>query len=197
MQIEQSKSKRSGLNRWFRTRRISEVRVTENPYIGTDLEIPWVRGYQDGINEPTTSHIPPADLATEEQTAYQEGEATGRLDVSPTEVSASPAVDQASGQPQSTVTVTTTFWKHFSDCMGASGLPVPSSLFATFTSATATIGAIQKAVAEYGTEVTIAELVGARVLSDYLLVAGSLSASFYAGACVGCLGAAGVEWATD
>ena len=88
------------------------------------------------------------------------------------------------------------FGKSFSDCMGNLGLPVPTSLFATAASAIATIKAIQAAVATYGTEVTIAELIGAGVLSDALAVAGALVASFYAGACIGCVIAAGIDWAT-
>jgi hypothetical protein len=99
------------------------------------------------------------------------------------------------GEP--TVTTTATFYSHFKDCMGASGLPAPDSLFGTITAATATIGAIQKAVTAYGTEVTIAELIGAGALADGLAVVGALTASFYVGACIGCLGAAGVEWITD
>src|SRR5947209_2803072 len=43
------------------------------------------------------------------------------------------------------------FGKHFSDCMGNLGLPVPNSLFSTLAAATATIKAIQAAVATYGT----------------------------------------------
>ena len=87
------------------------------------------------------------------------------------------------------------FSKSFSDCMGNLGLPVPTSLFSTAAAAIATIKAIQAAVAAYGTEVTIAELIGAGVLSDALVVAGALTASFYVGACIGCVIAAGIDWA--
>ncbi len=87
------------------------------------------------------------------------------------------------------------FAKSFSDCMGNLGLPVPTSLFSTAATAIATIKAIQAAVAAYGTEVTIAELIGAGVLADGLAVAGALTASFYVGACIGCVIAAGIDWA--
>jgi len=87
------------------------------------------------------------------------------------------------------------FTKSFSDCMGNLGLPAPTSLFSTAAAAIATIKAIQAAIATYGTEVTIAELIGAGLLSDALAVAGALTASFYVGACIGCLIAAGIDWA--
>ncbi len=85
------------------------------------------------------------------------------------------------------------FWNRFHGCMTDMGVPAPDSLFSTFTTAVATIRAIQQAVSTYGTEVTIAELVGAGVLSDALLVAGALSASAYVGVCVGCLASAGID----
>ncbi|MBI4790238.1 MAG: hypothetical protein HY782_24655 [Chloroflexi bacterium] len=85
------------------------------------------------------------------------------------------------------------FWHRWHSCMSDMGLPAPESLFGTFTTAVATIAAIYKGVETYGTAVTIAELIGAGVLADALIVAGALSASFYAGACVGCLATAGID----
>jgi hypothetical protein len=82
------------------------------------------------------------------------------------------------------------FGDAFTDCMESMGLPAPNSLFGTLTQATATIGAISAVVAKFGTSVTIAELVGAGLLSEVLLVVGGVTASFYAGACAGCLAAA-------
>jgi hypothetical protein len=90
-----------------------------------------------------------------------------------------------------------TFVQHFTECMGDLGLPAPGSLFTSATTVTAMVAAIEKAVATYGTEVTIGELVGAGLLSDALLVVGALSASYYAGASLGCLGTAGVDWIDD
>lgn len=85
------------------------------------------------------------------------------------------------------------FYEDFQRCMGAQGLPVPQSLFGTVSAALATVSAIYKGVKTYGSSVTIAELVGAGVLADALVVAGSLLASYYAGAMVGCLISAGVS----
>ena len=85
------------------------------------------------------------------------------------------------------------FWHRWHSCMSDMGLPAPESLFGTFTTAVATIAAIYKGIETYGTAVTIAELIGAGVLADALIVAGALSASFYAGACVGCLATAGID----
>jgi hypothetical protein len=89
-----------------------------------------------------------------------------------------------------------TFAKHFSDCMGDMGLPVPSSLFQSATSALATIATMEKAITASGS-LTIGELIEAGTLSSELAAAAALGASFYAGACAGCVGAAGIDWATD
>lgn len=80
----------------------------------------------------------------------------------------------------------TTFSERFKGCMSMQGLPVPSSLFDNIAAAAATINAIYSVVLTYGTSVTIAELVGAGVLSDALLVVGGLTAAYYLGACIGC-----------
>jgi len=89
------------------------------------------------------------------------------------------------------------FYYYFKDCMDTMGLPAPNSLFSTATAAIATIAAIQKAVAAYGTEVTIGELIGAGVLADFLVSAAALTASYYVGVCVGCAATAGVLAVTD
>lgn len=82
------------------------------------------------------------------------------------------------------------FGDYFEDCMDTMGLPAPTSLFGSVTTATATISAIVAAVEKFGTAVTIGELIGAGLLSEALLAAGAVTASFYAGACVGCLSTA-------
>lgn len=79
-----------------------------------------------------------------------------------------------------------TFSERFKGCMGLQGLPVPASLFATVTTAVATINTIYSVVLTYGASVTIADLVGAGVLSDALLIAGGITAAYYLGACIGC-----------
>lgn len=85
------------------------------------------------------------------------------------------------------------FSSSFASCMSANGLPVPSGAFETAERSIATVTAMYMAVKTYGTTVTIADLVGKAVLGDYLLVAGSLTASYYVGACIGCLMHAGIN----
>lgn len=79
------------------------------------------------------------------------------------------------------------FGAEFTSCMETLGLPVPPSLFTSVTTVTAMITAINAAVAKFGASVTVAELIGAGLLSEKLLVVGSLTASFYVGALTGCL----------
>ncbi|MET3214989.1 UNVERIFIED_ORG: hypothetical protein ABIC48_002755 [Burkholderia territorii] len=79
------------------------------------------------------------------------------------------------------------FYLTFKENMGALGLPVPASLFSTQQQALTTIGAIATAVKTFGSRVTIGELIGAGVLSDVLVYAGSLYASWYVGAAIGSL----------
>ncbi|NOZ70117.1 MAG: DUF4157 domain-containing protein [Deferribacteres bacterium] len=86
------------------------------------------------------------------------------------------------------------FFDYFKSCMDSLGLPTPSSLFSTITTATATISAINAAVTKFGTSVTIGELIGAGVLSEKLIAVGGLTASFYLGACIGCLATATGEY---
>lgn len=66
-------------------------------------------------------------------------------------------------------------------------MPAPASLFASLAQARGTISTLVAAVQKFGPGVTVAELVGAGVLSDYFAVLGALKASAYAGACVGCM----------
>jgi len=79
-----------------------------------------------------------------------------------------------------------TFYERFKSCMDLQGLPTPSSAFKTIGTAVGTINAMYSLVVTYGTRITIAELVGAGLLSDALLVVGGLSAAYYLGACIGC-----------
>ncbi|AOK17742.1 hypothetical protein WT26_18130 [Burkholderia cepacia] len=79
------------------------------------------------------------------------------------------------------------FYLTFKENMDAMGLPVPASLFSTQQQALTTIGAIATAVKTFGSRVTIGELIGAGVLSDVLVYAGSLYASWYVGAAIGSL----------
>jgi hypothetical protein len=83
------------------------------------------------------------------------------------------------------------FGDYFEESMNSMGLPTPTGLFGSATTAVATIKSIQGAIA-VGGDVTIAELIGAGTLSEGLAVAGGVLASFYVGACIGaCIYAAG------
>ncbi|GAB3428221.1 hypothetical protein NX773_06080 [Massilia solisilvae] len=84
------------------------------------------------------------------------------------------------------------FQSRFQSCLKSKGMPVPDSAFSTMQMALATITALSNAVKQYGTAVTVAELVGAGVLSDFLAVAGALTAAVYLGACIGCAASAGM-----
>lgn len=87
-----------------------------------------------------------------------------------------------------------TFYEAFSENMEQLGVPAPRRLFDSLTTATATIVALNKAVATYGPRVTMRELVltmpalvtPAAALEFGTLTAG-ITAAFYVGACVGSL----------
>lgn len=87
------------------------------------------------------------------------------------------------------------FYKCFNTRVTDMGLPCPETIFGTLAAATATIGAIAKAVATYGTEVTLGELIGAGIItgavaqgiSEVVGYVGALTASFYVGVCLGAL----------
>lgn len=78
------------------------------------------------------------------------------------------------------------FSESFKSCMSLLGLQTPSSLFDSASSAVSTINAIYAVVLKYGKKITIAELVGAGILEDAMIVVGGCSAAFYLGACIGC-----------
>ncbi|WP_176057339.1 hypothetical protein [Paraburkholderia sp. BCC1876] len=71
--------------------------------------------------------------------------------------------------------------------MNALGLPAPSSLFGTIQAATSNVATMLAALKTPGPGATIAELIGATTALELLSVVGALSASFYAGACIGSL----------
>ena len=83
-----------------------------------------------------------------------------------------------------------TFYGYFKENMESLGLPAPDTLFGTLATATATISAIVASVEKFGTAVTIGELIGAGILSEKLLAIATLSAAYYAGACLGSLAVA-------
>ena len=77
------------------------------------------------------------------------------------------------------------FKKYFNENMEALGLSVPSSLFETSQKAIATASLILGALQQLGKGATMAEIAGATVGLDKLLVLGAISASGYVGAVIG------------
>ncbi len=110
--------------------------------------------------------------------------------------SSGPVQSDASPDPMATdqTVDTRTFYQRFEQCMKTMGMPAPDSLFETAEKAIATIGAIQAAVSQFGTAVTIGELIGAGTLSEVLVGAAGVTASAYVGVCVGCLATAGIDY---
>jgi hypothetical protein len=85
------------------------------------------------------------------------------------------------------------FYSKFSVCMSAQGLPVPTGVFDSVSSSISVVTTLYSAVQTFGISVTIAELITAGALSEYLIAAGAFTASYYLGACIGCLISAGVD----
>jgi hypothetical protein len=89
------------------------------------------------------------------------------------------------------------FYDYFRESMQSVGLDAPQSVFSTQEKAVATVSLISGAIAKFGTGVTVAELIGAGVLTEKLLVVGTLSACFYLGACIGALAYATGQWTSE
>ena len=85
--------------------------------------------------------------------------------------------------------------------MSQLNLPVPGSLYADSLTAIATLKAIVSAIQQYGAKLTIGEMIESGAFADAvaagLTEAGGVVASYYAGACLGCLANAGVDWTDD
>ncbi|MCP4115164.1 MAG: hypothetical protein GY737_07085 [Desulfobacteraceae bacterium] len=77
------------------------------------------------------------------------------------------------------------FKKYFMENMKALNLSVPANLFDTSEKAIATASLILGAIQALGKEATIAEVAGATVGLEKLLVLGAISASGYIGAVIG------------
>ncbi len=82
------------------------------------------------------------------------------------------------------------FNKYFTENMNALGLEVPSGLFASYDKALTTVTALASALHTLGKGATMAELVGATVGVEQLMVVGAVGGTFYVGACVGSLAVA-------
>jgi hypothetical protein len=85
------------------------------------------------------------------------------------------------------------FATNFKACMSTMGMPAPTELFGTYEKALASAALIAAAAEKFGTGVTIAELVGAGLLSEVFLAIGACGAAAYLGICGGCVITAGKE----
>lgn len=82
------------------------------------------------------------------------------------------------------------FQGYFKENMEALGLPAPDSLFGSVQSAVTTVTVLLASIDKFGQRATIAELIGAGTRLEKLGMIGTLSAAFYAGACIGSLAVA-------
>ncbi len=93
------------------------------------------------------------------------------------------------------------FYFYFKENMDALGLPAPESLFGTLTVAVGTIAALTAPLKEYGSQVTMADVIkltaatgvaapAATIIYDKALVAAGCLFSYYVGACIGSLSVA-------
>jgi hypothetical protein len=85
------------------------------------------------------------------------------------------------------------FGENYKACMATMGMPAPSELFGTYEKALASAGLIAVALEKFGTGATIAELVGAGLLSEVFLAIGACGAAAYLGVSAGCVVTAGSD----
>lgn len=83
-----------------------------------------------------------------------------------------------------------TFYSYFKENMDALGLPAPMGLYANAAAALSTASALSAFIEKFGAKVTLAELIGAGIRAEQLLVVGTMSASFYTGAVIGSIAVA-------
>jgi hypothetical protein len=83
------------------------------------------------------------------------------------------------------------FHRYFKENMEALGLPAPDSLFGNMQSGLTTVSVLLASIDKFGKRATIADLIGAGTRLEKLGMVGTLSAAFYAGACIGSLAVAG------
>ncbi len=76
------------------------------------------------------------------------------------------------------------FHRYFKENMEALGLPAPDSLFGTLQSSLTTVTVLLASIDKFGKTATIADLIGAGTRLEKLGMIGTLSAAFYAGACI-------------
>ncbi|WDR88695.1 hypothetical protein [Burkholderia ambifaria] len=79
------------------------------------------------------------------------------------------------------------FYTAFRENMTALGLDAPASFFGTYQTAVGTLTLMLQPLATLGADATVAELIGATVGLEKLMVVGAIGASFYIGAVIGSL----------
>lgn len=82
------------------------------------------------------------------------------------------------------------FKKYFNENMSDLGLPVPQTLFDSYTAAIANTGLILEAIRTLGSNATIGEVVKATTGLEKLKVAAAIGASYYVGAVIGSIAVA-------
>ncbi len=82
------------------------------------------------------------------------------------------------------------FRKYFNENMKGLNLPVPSTLFGSFTAAVTNAGLILEALKTLGKRATMAEIIKATTGLERLKVVASLGATFYVGAVIGSIAVA-------
>jgi len=82
------------------------------------------------------------------------------------------------------------FKTYFNENMQALGLPVPSTLFDTYTSAIANVGLILEAIRELGRSASMLEVIKATNGLERLKVTAAIGASYYVGAVIGSIAVA-------
>ncbi|WP_242449006.1 hypothetical protein [Burkholderia metallica] len=79
------------------------------------------------------------------------------------------------------------FHTAFRENMTALGLDAPVSFFGTYQTAVGTLTLMLQPLATLGADATVAELIGATMGLEKLMVVGAIGASFYVGAVIGSL----------
>jgi len=69
------------------------------------------------------------------------------------------------------------FYKYFKENMDGLGLPAPESLFGNVQLATATASTLIGLAEKFGKTVTVAEMIGAGIRGEKLMVVGAMSAA--------------------
>ncbi len=77
------------------------------------------------------------------------------------------------------------FFKYFKENMAGVGMPVPEGMFETYSRATLTAGTLLGALQTLGAGATAAELFGATVAAEKVLILATIGAAAYVGAVIG------------